>query len=185
MLNGVRRNALADQAAGAEMATNPFAVFFNSTLLDRFPNYFQNMTRADLEEAGVHPDYLRLYDWYASSNPFQFKRGSRGFRDFGSATLSVLHGREAVVPYNSAAGRFLDQYFDGNWQPKVANARNLGLAASGGAGTMNIIQPVNIGGSTITMADGGKSVSMINVGGGGSATPGGSMLPYGLTGAFS
>jgi hypothetical protein len=128
---------------------------------------------------------LDLYNSYAED--FSFRMGTKGFRDFGAGTFSILHGREAVVPINTAAGRFLDQYFTENWEPKFANATNLATIASGAGGnsTMNVIQPVNIGGSTITMADGGKSVSMINVGGGGSTTPGGSMLPYGLTGAFS
>ena len=140
---------------------------------------------ANAAQSYFRDNILDLFNSYAED--YSFRTGTKGFRDFGAGSFSILHGREAVVPFNTAAGRFLDQYFTENWEPKFANANNLATiaAGAGGGGTMNVIQPVNIGGSTITMADGGKSVSMINVGGGGSTSPGGSMLPYGLTGAFS
>ena len=47
-----------------------------------------------------------------------YRTGTRGFEDFGAGQYAVLHGREAVVPFNTAAGRFLDQYFTENWEPK-------------------------------------------------------------------
>jgi hypothetical protein len=36
-----------------------------------------------------------------------FARGTQGFMNFGSGTLAALHGREAVIPYNSPAGQLL------------------------------------------------------------------------------
>ena len=39
--------------------------------------------------------------------PFSFANGSGGFREFGAGTPAILHGNEAVVPRNSAAGQML------------------------------------------------------------------------------
>ena len=41
------------------------------------------------------------------ANPFSFANGSDGFREFGAGTPAILHGTEAVVPRNSAAGQML------------------------------------------------------------------------------
>jgi hypothetical protein len=36
-----------------------------------------------------------------------FSSGTQGFMNFGSGTMAALHGREAVIPYNSPAGQLL------------------------------------------------------------------------------
>lgn len=41
------------------------------------------------------------------ATPFSFANGSGGFREFGAGTPAILHGNEAVVPRNSAAGEML------------------------------------------------------------------------------
>ena len=42
-----------------------------------------------------------------AGQPPQFRNGTNGFRDFGTGTLAELHNREAVVPEDSNAGKFL------------------------------------------------------------------------------
>lgn len=44
--------------------------------------------------------------------------GTSGFQNFGNESLSKLHGVEAVIPRNTPAGDFLDQYFTDDWQVK-------------------------------------------------------------------
>jgi hypothetical protein len=46
------------------------------------------------------------------------KDGTSGFENFGSESLSKLHGVEAVIPRNTPAGDFLDRYFTDDWQVK-------------------------------------------------------------------
>jgi hypothetical protein len=40
----------------------------------------------------------------AESNGLGFAKGTGGFRNFGSGTLAMLHGWEAVIPFNQMAG---------------------------------------------------------------------------------
>lgn len=52
------------------------------------------------------------------SNVEQFRLGSKGFQDFGSGSLAMLHGIEAVVPRETPAGEMLAAMFDEKFQPK-------------------------------------------------------------------
>jgi hypothetical protein len=113
-----------------------------------------------------------------------FRTGTRGFADFGAGEFAVLHGREAVVPFNTAAGRFLDQYFTESWEPRVANQGRMETVASGafgGGGAVVINAPTTVS-PTITNVEGAKSVNQLSVRSGGGGMGSGSANPYGLPG---
>lgn len=116
--------------------------------------------------------------------PNLFRTGTRGFMDFGAGSFAVLHGREAVVPFNTAAGRFLDQYFTDNWEPRVANQGRMETVASGaagGGGAVIINAPTTIS-PNVTHVEGAKSVNQLSVRTGGGGTGSGFANPYGLPG---
>lgn len=154
-----------------------------NNFLDQIRRSFGGYNRDELLEGGADPSAIALWDWLEGQTPFQFRGGTKGFRDFGSGTFSVLHGREAVVPYNTAAGRFLDQYFTENWQPKFASAENLAkvAAAASGGGTVIISAPTTVA-PTVNNVSGGKSINQLSVSGGG-GMGGIQTNPYGIPGA--
>lgn len=141
----------------------------------------------------------RLVDW-DSMNPIRehlektfeeggrfhsFSQGSGGFQDFGRGEVAILHGREAVVPFNTAAGQFLDKYFDSNYNPRMAAQSNRinSVANSGLGGGTTIINAPTIAPSNVSVNNAGSRVNQTSITGG--MGGGGSNLPYGLTGAFS
>jgi hypothetical protein len=111
-----------------------------------------------------------------------FRSGTQGFMDFGAGQFAILHGKEAVVPFNTAAGRFLDQYFTENWEPKAVNNQRLQTAATGGTGSPVVVinAPTTVS-PTVNNVSGGKSVNQVSVRtGGGNGFGGGTSNPYGL-----
>lgn len=111
-----------------------------------------------------------------------YRTGTQGFMDFGAGQYAILHGREAVVPFNSAAGRFLDQYFTENWQPKVTNNQRLQAAAQGGGGGTVVINAPTTVSPNINNVSGGRSLNQVSVRGTGGGSGGPSINPYGLPG---
>lgn len=49
---------------------------------------------------------------------YGFRTGTRGFRNFGSGQLAILHGREAVIPEDTAAGQFVKNFFNEDYTPR-------------------------------------------------------------------
>lgn len=110
-----------------------------------------------------------------------YRRGTGGFKNFGSGTAAILHGTEAVVPLNSPEGQILKNLFNGNTPADVVS--NAG-SSYGGAGAPMIISAPTIAPSSLNVTNGGSTVSQLSVSGGGGGGYG-SANPYGLTSAFS
>ena len=110
-----------------------------------------------------------------------YRRGTGGFKNFGSGTAAILHGTEAVVPLNSPEGQILKNLFNGNTPADVVS--NAGSSAGGGAPVI-INAPVNTSSPTI-LNQAGSTVSQISYSGGSGSAMGPSLLPYGITGSIA
>ena len=103
----------------------------------------------------------------------QFYGGTGGFRNFGAGQAAMLHGTEAVVPFNSPEGRILQSAF--TRADRVSGAAGMDGTVIVHAPQNNVTAPVNV-------VDGGTqtSVSTVNSIGGGSGS-GYGPAPYGMT----
>ena len=131
-------------------------------------------------EGEFDPDALDAWDDFANRvlEERGYRRGTGGFKNFGSGTAAILHGHEAVVPLNSPEGQILKNLFNGPTPADVASG------GGGGLGT-TIINAPTIAPSSVNVSNGGSSVNQLSISNGGGGGMGPSMLPYGLTGAFS
>ena len=115
----------------------------------------------------------------------EYKRGTKGFQDFGNASFAILHGREAVVPEETPAGRFLNQFFTDNWLPKMAPSSDLAdRVATAAGGSINM--PVIVNNSPtvapiVNNVQGGPNVTSTNVFGSGGSRSG----TFGLSNAIN
>ena len=112
----------------------------------------------------------------------EYARGTRGFQDFGPASFAILHGREAVVPEETPAGRFLTQFFNEDWTPKMARtnlAEEVSTVASGGVNMPIIVNNSPTVAPVINNVQGGPTVSSTTVFGSGGGNR--SRDAYGIT----
>jgi hypothetical protein len=104
----------------------------------------------------------------------QFMRGTGGFRDFGAGQPAILHGKEAVVPFDSPEGRILQSIY---------NSPADRVAGSGAGSTVIVNQPVNNVTAPVNVVDGGTQTSIQSYGFGGGG--GSSNNPMGIPGVTS
>jgi len=105
-----------------------------------------------------------------------FRKGTGGFRNFGEGTLSVLHGKEAVIPFNSPEGKFLSMYY------AMAKGNSPSMSAMAqGSGTPVIINAPQNNPVTVNNVQGAQTkndLTVVGGGGGGGANFTQNFLPY-------
>jgi hypothetical protein len=143
----------------------------------------QTLRRRVLSGSELTPEESRFIEALReATSDREYKRGTKGFQDFGPASFAVLHGREAVVPEETPAGRFLSQFFNEDWSPKMSRANLTEEVSTVASGSINM--PIIVNNSptvapVINNVHGGPNVSSTTIFGSGGGDR--SRNPYGLS----
>ena len=111
-----------------------------------------------------------------------FSRGTKGFQDFGPASFAILHGREAIVPEETPAGRFLNEFFNSDWSPKMSKAsiaEEVSTISTGGINMPVIVNNSPTVAPIINNVQGGPNINSTSIFGSGGGDR--SRNPYGIT----
>lgn len=54
----------------------------------------------------------------------KFRTGTKGFQDFGTESIALLHGKEAVVPDGTDAAMMLKKHFNDDWSSKMRSIQS-------------------------------------------------------------
>lgn len=143
----------------------------------------ENLKRRVLGGNELTPEESRFIEALReTTSDRKYKRGTKGFQDFGPASFAILHGREAVVPEETPAGRFLNQFFNEDFSPKMSKAsiaEKVSTISTGGINMPIIVNNSPTVAPIINNVQGGPNINSTSIFGSGGGDR--SRNPYGIT----
>jgi hypothetical protein len=75
-------------------------------------------------------DAMRDIERILAAEDMSMRKGSGGFRNFGRGSLAMLHGKEAVIPYESGAGQILQTFNEALQKPTPSTGVSLNAVSA-------------------------------------------------------